>query len=121
VDVVEKVRKICLALPGCEEKQSHGTPCFFAGKQLVMVWPEGHHGNSRAQLWCAAPEGVQAELIELEGDRFFKPPYLGPRGWVGVYLDGRVDWGEIAAMCEEAFRQVAPKRLVAELDGAAGG
>jgi len=116
MNVEDRIRAICMALPGVTEKQSHGAPAFFAGKQFVMLWPDGHHDHHFPHLWCAAPPGVQAELVTTEPDRFFRPPYVGGRGWIGVRLDGRVDWGELAAVCEEAFRTVAPKRLVATLD-----
>lgn len=116
MDAEDRVRAICVALPGVTEKLSHGAPAFFAGRQFVMLWPDGHHDHRFAHLWCAAPPGVQAELCSTEPDRFFRPPYVGGRGWIGVRLDGEVDWDEVAAACEEAFRTVAPKRLVAALD-----
>ena len=83
----------------------------------VMLWHDGHHDDDFPHLWCAAPPGAQEELTTTEPDRFFRPPYVGHRGWLGVRLDGQVDWDEIAAVCEEAYRTVAPKKLVAELDG----
>jgi hypothetical protein len=113
-DVERRVRAICLSLPGATEKLSHGSPAFFAGKQFVMLWSEGHHGNHFPHLWCAAADGVQTELVAAS-DRFFRPPYVGHRGWVGMRLDGDVDWTEVAEMCTDAFRAVAPARLVAEL------
>lgn len=117
----DRVRGICLALPGVEERLSHGTPAYFVRRQFVMVWPDGHHDHHFANLWCAAPPGAQDELVTSEPDRFFTPPYVGGRGWIGVRLDGQVDWEEIAAICEEAYRTVAPKQLVAALDAARGG
>lgn len=81
-----------------------------------MLWVDGHHDHDFPHLWCAAPPGAQHELVSTEPERFFRPPYVGGRGWVGVRLDGRVDWDEMQAICEEAFRAVAPKRSVAELD-----
>jgi hypothetical protein len=81
-----------------------------------MLWPDGHHDHDFPHLWCAAPPGAQDDMIATEPDRFFRPPYVGGRGWIGVRLDGRIDWEELAAICEEAFRTVAPKRLVAALD-----
>ncbi len=105
-----------MALPGVTERQSHGAPAFFAGKQFVMLWPKGHHEHEFAHLWCAAPPGAQDELVSTEPDRFFRPPYVGGRGWLGVRLDGNTDWRELAAICEEAFRVVAPQKLIAELD-----
>ena len=118
-DLEERVRAICLALPGCTERASHGAPAFFAGRQFVAVWADGHHDVRTPHLWCAAPPGAQAELLASEPDRFFRPPYVGGRGWIGVRLDGDVDWAEVAAICTEAFRCVAPRRLVAALADAA--
>jgi hypothetical protein len=112
----ERVRSICLSLPGAEEKKSHGAPAFFVGRQFVMLWPKGHHEHGFPHLWCAAPPGVQFELVEADGKRFFRPPYVGGRGWVGVRLDGKVDWGQIEALCEDAYRTVAPRRLLAQLE-----
>lgn len=114
--VADHVRRICLALPGVTERPSHGAPAFYAGKQFLMLWPDGHHNNRFPHLWCAAPLGAQEELVGTEPDRFFRPPYVGGRGWLGVRLDRNVDWDEIAAMCEEAFRTVAPHKLVGALD-----
>lgn len=112
----DRVRSICLALPQVTEKLSHGAPAFFARKQFLMLWPRGHHDHRFPHLWCAAPEGAQAELVATEPDRFFRPPYVGGRGWIGVRLDGDVDWEELEAICEDAYRTVAPTALVAELD-----
>ena len=111
-----RVRAICLALPGVTERLSHGAPAFFAGKQFLMLWPDGHHDHDFPHLWCAAPPGAQDDMVSTEPDRFFRPPYVGGRGWLGVRLDGAIDWSELAAICEEAFRTVAPARLVADLD-----
>jgi hypothetical protein len=112
----EEIRRICLGLPGVTERLSHSAPAFFAGKQFLMLWPDGHHDHHFPHLWCAAPLGTQDELVRLEPDRFFRPPYVGGRGWLGVRLDAEIDWEEIRAICEEAFRTVAPSKLVAALD-----
>jgi hypothetical protein len=85
-------------------------------KSFVMLWADGHHQNGFPHLWCAAPAGVQEEMVAMEPDRFFRPPYVGHRGWLGVRLDGRVDWSEVAEICRDAYRVVAPKALVARLD-----
>ncbi|HEV8063396.1 MAG TPA: MmcQ/YjbR family DNA-binding protein [Acidimicrobiales bacterium] len=116
-DIEARVREICLALPGVSERTSHGSPAFFAKAQFVAIWTHGHHENQFVHLWCAAPPGAQAELIEADSHRFFRPPYVGGRGWVGVRLDGEVDWGQIETLCEDAFRVVAPKSLIKQLDG----
>ncbi|BCJ40464.1 phosphoribosylglycinamide formyltransferase [Actinoplanes ianthinogenes] len=115
---VERVRGFCLALPEVEERLSHGAPAFFVRgrKQFVMLWPDGHHDNHFPHLWCAAPAGAQQELIAEDPARFFRPPYVGHRGWLGVRLDDDPDWSEIAELCGDAYRVVAPKTLVARLD-----
>ena len=112
----ERVRAICLALPGTTEKTSHGSPAFFVRKQFAMLWAEGHHEHTFPHLWCAAPAGAQEVLVGADPGRFFRPPYVGGRGWIGVRLDGRVDWEEVQALLEDAYRTVAPPKLVAELD-----
>jgi hypothetical protein len=117
VDVQDRVRAICLAFPEATEKLSHGAPAFSVKKQFVQSWPDGHHDHDFPHLWCAAPPGSQEALVASEPERFFRPPYVGGRGWVGVRLDGPVDWDEIATLCEDAYRAVAPPRLVARLDG----
>lgn len=82
---------------------------------MFVQYADRHH-DDRVAFWCAAPEGVQAMLVEAEPTRFFRPPYVGHRGWLGVYLDVEVDWERIAEIVEDAYRVVAPKRLVAQLD-----
>ncbi|MFI7601616.1 MmcQ/YjbR family DNA-binding protein [Actinoplanes sp. NPDC049681] len=111
--MLEELRRICLALPEVTERLSHGSPTWFVrGKRtFVSLMAEGHHDAGFPQLWCAAPPGAQEELIAADGDRFFRPPYVGHRGWLGVRLDGEVDWDEIAELCEDAFNTVAPKTL----------
>lgn len=118
-DIERRVRAICLALPDVTEKLSHGAPGFFVRKQFVMLWPGGHHDRHFPQLWCAAPMGAQEALIAPDTSasaRYFRPPYVGHRGWIGVRLDGAVDWDELAELVEDAYRAVAPARLVAQLD-----
>lgn len=110
VDLEERVRAICLALPGTTERLSHGSPAFFAGKQYVTLWADGHHDHVFPHLWCAAPPGVQEHLVAATPERFFRPPYVGGRGWVGVRLDGDVDWSEVAELCEDAHHCVRPAR-----------
>ncbi|MEU4557829.1 MmcQ/YjbR family DNA-binding protein [Actinoplanes sp. NPDC023936] len=113
----DRLRAICLALPEATERLSHGAPAFFVRdrKQFVMLWPDGHHDHDFPHLWCAAPPGAQEELIAADPARFFRPPYVGHRGWLGVRLDGDPDWTEITELCTDAFRTVAPKSLVARL------
>ena len=115
---VERLREICLAFPEVTERLSHGAPTWFVRgkKTFVMLWADGHHDNAFPHLWCAAPAGAQAELVAADPERFFRPPYVGHRGWLGVRLDRDPDWAEIAELCEDAYRTVAPKTLSARLD-----
>jgi hypothetical protein len=114
----DRLRAICLAFPEVTERLSHGAPTWFVRDKstFVTLMVDGHHHNQFPHLWCAAPPGAQDELIAAEPEKFFRPPYVGGRGWLGVRLDGEVDWGELAELCEDAYRVVAPKRLVARLD-----
>ncbi|KRE57241.1 MmcQ/YjbR family DNA-binding protein [Phycicoccus sp. Soil748] len=112
-----RVRALCLAFPATEERTSHGEPCWFAGGKKMFVMAARRHHDERVAFWAAAPEGVQGSLVAAEPERYFRPPYVGTRGWVGVYLDiEAVDWDRVAGLVEDAWRQVAPRRLVAEHD-----
>ena len=109
------VRQSCLGLPQASERPSHGGPAFFIrDKKCFVMFLDDHHGDGRLAIWCAAPPGAQADLVETEPDRFFVPPYVGHRGWLGVHLN-EIDQAELDAICLEAFRTVAPKRVLAEL------
>lgn len=117
-----EVRRICLGLPEVTERPSHGAPTWFVrGKKSFVMFLDNHHGDGRLAIWCAAPPGAQEQLVEQEPRRFFRPPYVGHRGWLGVLLNVEPDWEEVAAICTDAYRQVAPKTLVAELDARQGG
>jgi hypothetical protein len=115
-ETTDRVRAICRGLPDATERLSHGAPAFFVGKQFVTLWVDGHHDHDFPHLWCAAPDGAQEALVADDPERFFRPPYVGSRGWIGMRLDGVVDWDEMAARCEDAYRTVAPPRAVARLD-----
>jgi predicted DNA-binding protein (MmcQ/YjbR family) len=115
-DLESQIRTLCLALPGATEKRSHGSPGFFAGRQFAMLWMDGHHDHDCAHLWCAAPEGAQSALIANDSQRFFRPPYVGSRGWIGVRLDGDLDLDELETLLDDAYRCIATKRQRAELD-----
>ena len=114
----DRVREICLALPEVTERLSHGSPAYFVRgrKNFVSVMVGGHHDAHFPQLWCAGLPGAQQELIAADPARFFRPPYVGHRGWLGVRLDGDPDWSEIAEVCTDAYRAVAPATLIAKLD-----
>jgi hypothetical protein len=117
-DPLNRLREICLAFPEVTERPSHGAPTWFVRDKssFVTLWENGHHHNDFPHLWCAAPPGAQEELVAADPGRFFRPPYVGGRGWLGVRLDGELDWAELAELCEDAYRMVAPKRLVQQLD-----
>lgn len=107
---LDSLRRLCTALPQVEERLSHGEPAwFFRGKKLFVMYADRHH-DDRVAFWCAAPAGVQAMLVEASPEAFFIPPYVGVRGWLGVYLDREVDWSEIEGIVGEAYRVVAPSR-----------
>jgi hypothetical protein len=135
-DVVEqnlsRVRAACLALPETSERLSHGGPAFFirrgslAGVQggrpptaantvCFVMFLADHHDDGHLAIWCAAPDGVQAEMVETEPARFFRPPYVGHRGWLGVELT-EVSTEELGAICREAFLTVAPPTVRRLLD-----
>ena len=111
-----RLRSACLALPQTSERPSHGGPAFFIrDKKCFVMFLDDHHEDGRLAIWCAAPDGVQAEMVETEPDRFFRPPYVGHRGWLGVHLRTVAD-AELVAIVTEAFRTIAPPTVLRELD-----
>jgi hypothetical protein len=113
------VRSLCLALPEATERLSHGAPTFFVrDKPAFVMFVDDHHGDGRLALWCAAAPGVQGERVADDPGTFFVPPYVGGRGWLGVRLDRDPDPGDVEDIVEDAYRQVAPKKLLARLDNA---
>ena len=111
--VLGRLRALCLELPEVEERPSHGVPTFFVrGKRPFVMVLTNHHGDGRFAIWCAAGEGVQTMLVDADPGRFFVPPYVGHRGWLGVRLDRGLDWEELAGIVEDAFAEIAPARLV---------
>jgi hypothetical protein len=120
-DALARIRAVCLALPEVTERPSHGAPTFFIrGKRSFAMVLTNHHGDGRFAIWCAAPDGAQRLLVEAEPERFFVPPYVGTRGWLGVRLDRGTDWEEIAGILEDAYAEVAPPKLLAAALSAAG-
>jgi predicted DNA-binding protein (MmcQ/YjbR family) len=106
---VQRVRAICMALPGTTEKLSHGEAAWFVRGRSFANMAEKHH-DDRVSVWIAAPPGGQEVLVQTDERRFFRPPYVGARGWVGVYLDVPVDWDELAGIIADAHRFIAQKR-----------
>lgn len=114
--LIERLRKICLALPEANERVSHGEPTWFAGKGKVFAMLDNHHhGAPHLSVWLPQRRGVQAELIEQDPERYFRPPYVGAKGWVGVVLDTRPDWKVVARLVRDAYSFVAPRKLAALL------
>lgn len=112
-DIVDAVRRICLGLPEATEKPfgGHASPAFRVRDKLFLVI--GEDGRSAT---CKAAPGVQALLVASDPERFFVPPYVGPKGWIGIRLDAGIDAGELAELAEDSYRLVAPRRLSALLD-----
>ena len=119
--ILDAVREISLTLPETSERPSHGAPTFFVrGKRsFATVW-DSHHGDGRYALICAAPDGMQAMLVEGDPQRFYVPPYVGHRGWIGVRLDRGFDRDDIAGIIEDAYAEVAPPKLVEEAQRGSG-
>jgi hypothetical protein len=116
---LERLRAICLALPDATERLSHGEPTWFVGSQKSVAMFDNHHyGHEHLGVWCAAPAGAQESLLMSAPARFYRPPYVGYRGWVGVYLDvAELDWDEVEFVIGQAYRTVAPARLAALVPG----
>lgn len=113
---LEHLRRICLALPEAHEKETWGDPTWRV-RDRIFAMQKGNFPRGRPSVWLKAHDGVQGALVGTASDRFFVPPYVGHKGWVGVYVDGRrVEWDELADLIEESYRLIAPKRLVAALD-----
>ena len=113
---LSRVRKIIAAWPETDERISHGSPTFWGGKKTFASFHDNHHGDGRLAVWCKTSFEMRENLLDAYSDVFFVPPYVGPSGWVGIRLDGEVDWGMVEEILEEGYRMVAPKRALAKLD-----
>jgi hypothetical protein len=111
--VLTRLRKICLSLPEAHEVEAWGEPTFRVRNKLFAMYasPTTHHGSGRPAVWCKAAPGNQSLMVRAKPDRFFVPPYVGPSGWVGVWLDGAVDWREAGELLRDSYVLVAPKKL----------
>jgi predicted DNA-binding protein (MmcQ/YjbR family) len=109
----DRLRAICLALPETVEKETWGDPTFRVRDKIFAM---EKRGDGRISVWCKAPPGSQAVLVGADPERFFVPPYVGPKGWVGVRLDDSPNWAEVAEIVKRSYRLVAPKRLAAASD-----
>jgi hypothetical protein len=118
-DPIERLRKICLAFPEAHEVIAWNEPTFRVKNKIFAMHAsaDSHHGAGHQSVWCKAKPVTQDLLLRAEPKRYFKPPYVGPKGWVGVWLDGRaVDWDALDGLLRDAYRMTAPKRLLAQLD-----
>ena len=113
-----RLRKICLALPEAHEVEAWGEPTFRVRNKMFATYASAgsHHGAGRPSVWCKASFGNQSILVQSDPARYFVPPYVGVRGWIGIYLDEGPEWSEVKALMADSYRLVAPRRLVAQLD-----
>ena len=110
---IDRLRAICLALPEAVEKEAWGDPTFRVRDRIFAM---EKRGDGRVSLWCKAPPGNQAVLVGADPATFFVPPYVGPKGWVGMRLDRRPDWKEVATLVRRSYRLIAPRRLAATVE-----
>ena len=110
--LLAQVRELCLAMPNATERASHGTPTWFIGAKgrSFATFDDHHHGADRIALVCAAPDGLQAQLVADDPENYYVPPYVGGAGWIGVRLDRDVPTAEIARAVELAYAHAAAKR-----------
>lgn len=108
-DPVSRVRGICSALPDSSEKLSHGEPTFFVKKRVFAMCSNNHHKDGHIAVWIPAAEGEQARLIASEPKKFYRPPYVGVKGWVGIEL-GQVDDDELGLLLTEAWQMISRKK-----------
>lgn len=114
-DPLAKLREICLALPETTEKIAWGEPTFRVRDKIFAMFTDNHHGDGVIGLWCKAPPGVQEILVGADPARFYVPPYVGHKGWVGIRLEGEVEWEAVAGIVEDSYRMTAPKPRAARL------
>lgn len=109
-----RLRKLCLALPEAQEVEAWGEPTFRVRNRLFAMYADAgkHHGGGRTAAWCKAAPENQRLMVAAAPDRFFVPPYVGPSGWIGIWLDQKVDWSELEELLRDGYAMVAPKRLL---------
>ncbi len=111
---IARLRKLCLGLPGTNEKLAWGTPCFYAGKKIFAMFSDDHHGDGRLAVWLKAPPGALELLLETSPEQVFKPPYVGVYGWIGLHLK-LIDEESLKHHVLEAYRLAATKTLLKQL------
>ena len=118
---IQRLRELCLALPEAFEKEAWGECTFrVTGGSMFAMTDNNHHGSNHIAVWLKTPRDLQEMLVSADAKRFFVPPYVGPKGWLGVRLDYKVDWTELAELLRDAYAMAAPKRLLARMTSDAG-
>jgi len=115
-DPLARLREVCFSLPEVTEKEAWGEATFRVKEKMFAMVSNNHHNDGIVAVWCKAPLGMQELLIDADPERFYKPPYVGPNGWIGVRLDRKVDWEELHGLLAEAWRMTAPKKMLPLLD-----
>ena len=114
---LDRVREICLALPEAREVEAWGAPTFRVNNKIFAMYSaNSHHSAGRVALWMMSVSVEQDFVVRARPDCYFKPPYVGPSGWIGAWLDQRPRWEEIAELIRDAYRRRAPKKLAALVD-----
>lgn len=115
---LEKLAKLCLALPGALKEEMHGHMAFKVGKKTFAYYLNDHHGDGIVSVCCKVLAGDNERLIDANPRKFYMPAYIGPRGWVALRLDrGTVDWSEVQELVRGSYEQMAPKKLLQQLEG----
>lgn len=115
-ELLKKVRELCLSFPETSEKEAWGGPTFRVKDKMFVMYMDDHHGDGRLALWCKADADDRDALVAGDPRRFFVPPYVGPKGWLGVRIDKRIAWSRVSALAEQSFRLAAPQRVLAAFD-----
>lgn len=108
--IIKKLDAICMALPDATEQEAWGEPTWRVGGKIFAQLDDHHHGSDHVSVWLPAPEGAQEALIDADPSRFFRPPYVGHKGWIAVVLDTEPDWGMVASLVEQAHGIIVAKR-----------
>jgi hypothetical protein len=114
---VDRLRQLCLALPEAHEVEAWGEPTFRVKNKIFAMYAasESHHGAGRPSVWVKSTHLIQDMLVHEDADRYFAPPYVGPKGWLGIRLDRRPNWKTVGELLRDAYLLTAPKRIAARL------
>ncbi|HEY2896695.1 MAG TPA: MmcQ/YjbR family DNA-binding protein [Gemmatimonadaceae bacterium] len=115
---IDRLRRLCLAFPEAHEVEGWGEPTFRVRNKIFAMYAasETHHGAGRPSVWVKSTHLIQDMLIHEDADRYFAPPYVGPKGWLGIRLDRRPSWKTVGELLRDAYLLTAPKRIAAKLD-----